>query len=311
MVMSVNAFREAEDVTEISLGSEGLEVLEDIFSEDYDPFASASASVVAVASVHGGGDGGPPPSVGEMKRRRKRASMLDDGTTPGGIGGGGGEGGGGGGGLLDALEANRANAVWLKTLEAHRRELRWFELAARGSEGDLAEMAALLGRDRYNRGYDAWDPRRLVNAVDGRNRTALYLAARNGNMRLLEFLLERGGNPCIACDAEDDDDVAESPLECAARWGHHAAVERLLRMHPDEHGATARRSRLTGQPLGRAHKYSKKDARNALKLSHTQSVRDLLSGYIRVKKNRRLNKLLPGRFGAFRSAVVSDSYTIL
>ena len=74
-------------------------------------------------------------------------------------------------------------------------------------------------------------------------------------------------------------------------------VARLLRMHPDEHSATARRSRLTGQPLGRAHKYSKKDARNALKLSHTQSVRDLLSGYIRVKKNRRLNKLLPGLFG--------------
>ncbi|KAK8810226.1 hypothetical protein WA538_000665 [Blastocystis sp. DL] len=72
-------------------------------------------------------------------------------------------------------EEERMHSVWVESLEQVRREDEWFKAANRGKDEDIEKMQDLIGEDP-NRFYGDWDPRKLINSVDSKNRTALYLA---------------------------------------------------------------------------------------------------------------------------------------
>lgn len=77
--------------------------------------------------------------------------------------------------------------------------------------GDLAAARALLTRPELN-----------ANALDADGRSALLLAAENGNAAIVEILLQHGADPNIA----DRDGLI--PMRAAAVRGHTAIVQAIL-----------------------------------------------------------------------------------
>ena len=74
-------------------------------------------------------------------------------------------------------------------LDDHRRELRIYELFERGSPEDILEIDEMLTNDPYRHIRSLDNPMSLVNKRDGRGYTPLYMAAMNGNLQLLKYLL--------------------------------------------------------------------------------------------------------------------------
>ena len=152
---------------------------------------------------------------------------------------------------MSEKELAREMKVWSQTLERHRRECRWIDLAKRGGVDEIDEMARLLQKDPAElQRYAAWDPRRLVNCVDDRNRTALFYAAYHGNVGLMTWLLDLCADPRICAETHRESERPtvdengqssrklrthdyESPIEVAARWGHVGILNMLLDLHPD------------------------------------------------------------------------------
>jgi uncharacterized protein len=95
-------------------------------------------------------------------------------------------------------------------------------------EGKLDDMQQLLRENP-----------KLVFSKDGEGRTALHLAALQGQREAVELLLSK--NAAVAAR----DNVGWTPLHCAARRGHQRIVELLI-----AHGANVRdKSNAGGTPL--------------------------------------------------------------
>ena len=62
--------------------------------------------------------------------------------------------------------------------------------------------------------------------MDGQNRTALYWACTECNLRIVRYLLTRKADPRIACVI--DEKTEETPLGCAIRWGYVSLVSRYM-----------------------------------------------------------------------------------
>ncbi|KAK8804909.1 hypothetical protein WA171_006874 [Blastocystis sp. BT1] len=122
-------------------------------------------------------------------------------------------------------EEAQMQAVWEESLQTVRREALWFQAASRGTDTDIEKMAELLCEDP-NRFYSDWDPRKLLNCVDSRNRTAMYLACTDCNLQLLRFLISKNADPRIAYVI--DEKTEETPLGCAVRWGYTEVAKLLL-----------------------------------------------------------------------------------
>ena len=60
--------------------------------------------------------------------------------------------------------------------------------------------------------------------MDSENRTALYLACLECNLKVVKFLLKRHADPTIA--RKIDRKHEETPLGCAIRWGYTDLVSR-------------------------------------------------------------------------------------
>ena len=65
----------------------------------------------------------------------------------------------------------------------------------------------------------------MYNVVDSQNRTALYWACLDCNLRVVRFLVARNADPRIAHMV--DEKTEETPLECAVRWGYVEVVSRV------------------------------------------------------------------------------------
>lgn len=130
-------------------------------------------------------------------------------------------------------EETRMQMIWDESLESLHREDSWFKAIQSGTENDLAELDRLLCEDP-NRFYFDDDPRKLINSgrkairslcvVDSQNRTALYLACTECNLRIVKYLLKRKANPRIACMIDEKNE--ETPLGCSIRWGYISLVSR-------------------------------------------------------------------------------------
>jgi glutaminase len=82
-------------------------------------------------------------------------------------------------------------------------------LCAASAKGDLNELRRLVARN-----VD-------INRADYDGRTALHLAASDGRIDALRFLLERGANPDVS------DRWGNQPLDDAERGGHFEIIEAL------------------------------------------------------------------------------------
>ena len=85
----------------------------------------------------------------------------------------------------------------------------------------------MLTNDPYRHIRSLDNPMSLVNKRDGRGYTPLYMAAMNGNLQLLKYLLNHEADPYIHSSIENQD--SENILTVASRWGHLAIVEYLLK----------------------------------------------------------------------------------
>lgn len=61
--------------------------------------------------------------------------------------------------------------------------------------------------------------------MDAQNRTALYWACTECNLRIVRYLLRKGADPRIACMIDKKNE--ETPLGCAIRWGYVSLVSRV------------------------------------------------------------------------------------
>ena len=62
--------------------------------------------------------------------------------------------------------------------------------------------------------------------MDSENRTALYFACLECNLRVVRFLISKNADPRIAHVL--DDHHQETPLGCAVHWGYTEVVRRVL-----------------------------------------------------------------------------------
>lgn len=62
--------------------------------------------------------------------------------------------------------------------------------------------------------------------MDSKNRTALYLACMDCNLRLLKWLMEKNADPRIAYMV--DEKTEETPLGCAVRWGYTEVTSKRM-----------------------------------------------------------------------------------
>ena len=112
-------------------------------------------------------------------------------------------------------------------IEAHRAQESLFQLVARGSAEDLAEIETILKSDPKRFIRSSNDPNSLVNKKSPQGQTLVYQAAVHGHPSVVQLLIQSGGNahePSTVGKGE-----TETPLEAACRWGHHGVVDVLLR----------------------------------------------------------------------------------
>lgn len=58
------------------------------------------------------------------------------------------------------------------------------------------------------------------------NQTPIYVGCRNGNLKIVQLLLDQQADPHIL--SEVDDEEYETALQVAVRWDHKIVVEYLL-----------------------------------------------------------------------------------
>ena len=69
--------------------------------------------------------------------------------------------------------------------------------------------------------YHRSDERHILNIRNSQGLTALYIASRCGNLKVVKFLCKQGCNPYLEC-------YGESCLAAASRWNHACCAEYLL-----------------------------------------------------------------------------------
>eukprot|EP01017_Pseudomicrothorax_dubius_P033000 TRINITY_DN4375_c0_g2_i10.p1 TRINITY_DN4375_c0_g2~~TRINITY_DN4375_c0_g2_i10.p1 ORF type:complete len:343 (+),score=28.92 TRINITY_DN4375_c0_g2_i10:134-1162(+) len=109
----------------------------------------------------------------------------------------------------------------------HFRKIELFcEWATSGSKESLQKMEKLYNEHPSRILREASDPDNLLNKKCSRGTNALYLAAQNGNINVIKFLIENGANPHI--ESKVIGGSLEAPLTAACRWGHLPIVQYLV-----------------------------------------------------------------------------------
>eukprot|EP00026_Physarum_polycephalum_P007585 Phypoly_transcript_07648.p1 GENE.Phypoly_transcript_07648~~Phypoly_transcript_07648.p1 ORF type:complete len:487 (+),score=88.56 Phypoly_transcript_07648:95-1555(+) len=102
--------------------------------------------------------------------------------------------------------------------------------------GDLAKVKELVERGEEK-----------LDQVDGEGETALSLAAKNGNLDIVRFLLKKGAN------ARRYEGMSSPPLFNACRAGHVEVARKLLKYEADPEGATTIGNKTTPLIIAAKH----------------------------------------------------------
>ena len=74
--------------------------------------------------------------------------------------------------------------------------------------------------------FDSENENHIINRKNLRGQTPLYVAAQNGNINILSYLIKRGANPYILSDVDYHN--KESIIDVSCRWSHYSALQFLL-----------------------------------------------------------------------------------
>ena len=92
----------------------------------------------------------------------------------------------------------------------------FFELISRGGQKEIEKLKEIIENDPKDNFYGKTDPKHLLNKKNFLIQTPIYVAAKHGNLKVVEFLLEVGSNPKILSNTSENEQ--ENLLECTARW---------------------------------------------------------------------------------------------
>ncbi|KAL4435739.1 hypothetical protein ABPG74_018290 [Tetrahymena malaccensis] len=100
------------------------------------------------------------------------------------------------------------------------------ELAERGHPEDIKSMIDILQKDpkRYLRSPE--DPQHLLNKFNSKSQNASYVACKNGNINIVQFLVKQECN--FNMKSKIGGEIEDYPLQVAARWNHKEVVDFLL-----------------------------------------------------------------------------------
>ncbi|CAD8179550.1 unnamed protein product [Paramecium octaurelia] len=122
----------------------------------------------------------------------------------------------------------------------------------RGSYEDIQQMIKLLQRDPKRNLTNPQDPNHIINQFNQYGQNSLYIACKNGNDKVVKFLLSLDCNAHIKSKVYDD--LSESPLDVSVRWHHYECVKLLLNQI----------------------KYTDAELRSALKISQNPEITNLI-----------------------------------
>ncbi|CAD8070446.1 unnamed protein product [Paramecium primaurelia] len=121
-----------------------------------------------------------------------------------------------------------------------------------GSNEDIQNMIKILQRDPKRNLTNPQDPNHIINSLNQYGQNALYIASKNGNVKVIKFLLSLECNTHIRSRIFQD--LTESPLEVSSRWHHLECVRLLLD----------------------AERYTNTELRSAIKVTQNQEIINML-----------------------------------
>ncbi|CDW87167.1 calmodulin [Stylonychia lemnae] len=111
-------------------------------------------------------------------------------------------------------------------LDDRRNQERFFDLIEAGGEKNLKKIQQEIDEDPKRYIYDVKDPCHLINKHNRMYQTPLYVACRNGNLGVVQLLINQQADPHLK--SQIDKREWESILQVTARWNHYKLYEYLL-----------------------------------------------------------------------------------
>mmetsp|Transcript_1256 Transcript_1256/g.1291 ORF Transcript_1256/g.1291 Transcript_1256/m.1291 type:complete len:176 (-) Transcript_1256:7-534(-) len=141
--------------------------------------------------------------------------------------------------------------TYLRAIDQFRNEEMFFSHIESGSDHDIKQLQIMIEHDPKKHIWDRTSPQHLINKSNNSHQTPLYVASKNGHLKVLEMLLVEGADPKIR--SWIDDKQNESILQVAVRWSHLVVVEFLLE----------------------SIRWDKKEIAEAIKTSHQQNNKSI------------------------------------
>ncbi len=83
-----------------------------------------------------------------------------------------------------------------------------------------------------------------VNIINSQGQTAIWWAAKNGDVKIAERLISKNPKLNLECHGEDDDGTVYTPLLIASKYNHTELVNLLMKANADPNAADKAPPRL-------------------------------------------------------------------
>lgn len=108
--------------------------------------------------------------------------------------------------------------------------LRSDDVGYSGGDDDILKLRRELDKDPRKHLRSKHDPDHLINKWNEHGQTPLYVATKNGHLKIIKFFIEEGANPHMKSyiKINSTEIEEESILDAAVRWRFTAIVNYLL-----------------------------------------------------------------------------------
>ena len=81
----------------------------------------------------------------------------------------------------------------------------FFDLVARGGPRELKMIEKCLDLDPKSNFYSRSDPKHFINKKNFLLQTPIYVAAKHGNLKVVEYLLSQGAHPKLLSNISNEE----------------------------------------------------------------------------------------------------------